>query len=201
MPVLANPRWERFAQCIVNGLAEAQDKFSQGRAYKAAGYNVTNANSQDAAASRLLRKVRPILDRVRELQYAAARRTNVTVATIIEELEEARDIATTEKQTATMVAATSAKAKILGLQIDRTETGKPGDFQSIGSSDELASRMLLDAGASIVTDDMKAQAILELERHSRVLAAIAAGQPSADAASRADKRRVGYPAYSTQSEA
>jgi hypothetical protein len=41
--------------------------YSQGRAYRAAGYLASNANSADAAASRLLRKVKPILDRVREL--------------------------------------------------------------------------------------------------------------------------------------
>lgn len=181
MPELTNPRWERFAQCIVKGLADNAGNYSQRAAYKAAGYSTTNNNSTDAAASRLLRKVRPILDRVAELQRAAARRTNVTVATIIDELEEAREIATDEKQTATMVAATTAKAKILGLSVERSEVGKPGDFTSISTSDELASRMLTDAGASIVTDDMKAMAIAELERHARALAAIAQGEQSTDA--------------------
>lgn len=180
MPVLANPRWERFAQCIVQGLAKNGEAYSQGRAYSAAGYNVTNTNSQDAAASRLLRKVRPILDRVRELQYAAARRTNVTVATIIEELEEARDIATSEKQAAPMVAATSAKAKILGLQIDRTEQGKPGDFASVQTTDDIVKGLALAHGQAIVSNDMQAMVIGEMERHARALAAIFAGEASSD---------------------
>jgi hypothetical protein len=39
MPALANPRWERFAQAIVEGLANGDRKpYSQGRAYIAAGY-------------------------------------------------------------------------------------------------------------------------------------------------------------------
>jgi hypothetical protein len=39
MPALDNPRWERFAQAIVEGLANGDRKpYSQGRAYIAAGY-------------------------------------------------------------------------------------------------------------------------------------------------------------------
>jgi len=38
MPALANPRWERFAQLIVEGLMNGDRKaYSQGRAYIAAG--------------------------------------------------------------------------------------------------------------------------------------------------------------------
>jgi len=70
MPTLANPRWERFAQLIVEGLMNGDRKaYSQGRAYIAAGYEAKDAGkrggSADAAASRLLRKVKPIIDRVR----------------------------------------------------------------------------------------------------------------------------------------
>lgn len=184
MPVLSNPRWERFAQCIVQGLADRQGVYSQGRAYQAAGYAAKDAGksggSAEAAASRLLKRVKPVLDRVAELQSASARRKQVTIETIVDELDEARGIAKDEKQTSAMVSATTTKAKILGLQIDRSEVGKPGDFTSISTSDELASRMLLDAGASIVTDDMKAMAIAELERHARALAAIAQGEPASD---------------------
>jgi hypothetical protein len=58
MPALANPRWERFAQCIVIGLLNGERKsYSQGRAYIAAGYEAKDAGkrggSAEAAASRL----------------------------------------------------------------------------------------------------------------------------------------------------
>jgi len=182
MPVLSNPRWERFAQCIVQGLAESGGKYSQRQAYKAAGYSTTNNNRTDAAASRLLRRVKPILDRVAEIQSAVARRVNVTVASIVDELEEARSIATDEKQTATMVAATSAKAKILGLQVDRQEVGKPGDFTSAQSPDDIVQGLAQAHGQAIVSNDMKAMAIAEMERHSRALASIFAGEMSTDAA-------------------
>src|SRR5215813_13558186 len=79
MPALANPRHERFAQLIVEGLMNGERKvYSQGRAYIAAGYEAKDAGkrggSAEAAASRLLRKVKPILDRVRELQAEANKR-------------------------------------------------------------------------------------------------------------------------------
>ena len=57
MPALANPRWERFAQLIVEGLMNGDRKaYSQGRAYIAAGYEAKDAGkrggSAEAAASR-----------------------------------------------------------------------------------------------------------------------------------------------------
>src|SRR4030095_3709599 len=68
-----NPRWERFAQAIVEGLANGDRKpYSQGRAYIAAGYTAKDqgkrGGSAESAASRFLNGVNPILERVRELQ-------------------------------------------------------------------------------------------------------------------------------------
>lgn len=185
MPELANPRWERFAQAIVAGLSDTQHN-SQAGAYRMAGYSAKPGNSSEVCASKLLRFAKGVAERIQELQAIAAKqaakRKQVTIETIVDELDEARGIAKDEKQTSAMVSATTTKAKILGLQIDRSEVGKPGDFTSISTSDELASRMLLDAGAAQVTDDMKAMAIAELERHARALAAIAQGEPSSDQA-------------------
>src|SRR5215831_17794463 len=79
MPALANPRHERFAQLIVEGLMNGDRKaYSQGRAYIAAGYEAKDAGkrggSADAAASRLLRNVKPISDRLLELIAEANKR-------------------------------------------------------------------------------------------------------------------------------
>src|SRR5262249_32313610 len=74
MPALDNPRWERFAQAIVEGLANGDRKpYSQGRAYIAAGYTAQGM-AAEVCASKLLKKVKPILDRVRELQAEANKR-------------------------------------------------------------------------------------------------------------------------------
>jgi len=69
MPALNNPRYERFAQALFAGLAgETRVKRAQSTAYLTAYPNCSNGNSAEAAASRLLRRVKPILERVRELQ-------------------------------------------------------------------------------------------------------------------------------------
>ena len=69
MPALSNPRYERFAQALFAGLAgETRVKRAQSTAYLTAYPNCSNGNSAEAAASRLLRRVKPILVRVHELQ-------------------------------------------------------------------------------------------------------------------------------------
>src|SRR5262249_10961510 len=72
MPALSNPRYERFAQALFAGLAgETHVKRAQSTAYLTAYPNCSNGNSTEAAASRLLRRVKPIIERVRELQAPA----------------------------------------------------------------------------------------------------------------------------------
>lgn len=60
-----------------------------------------------------------------------AKRADVTEDSLIEELEQARLIAASEKQTGSMVAATMGKAKLAGLLIDRKEIGDAGEFAAM----------------------------------------------------------------------
>src|SRR4029450_12425395 len=72
MPALSNPRYERFAQALFAGLAgEPRVRRARSPACLAAYPNCRKANPAEAAASRLLRRVKPIADRVRELQAEA----------------------------------------------------------------------------------------------------------------------------------
>jgi len=65
--------------------------------------------------------------RVIELQAAAAERCIVTVASITQELEEARSLALQEAQASAAVSASMGKAKLHGLIVDKGElTGKNG---------------------------------------------------------------------------
>ena len=59
--------------------------------------------------------------RVMELQQAAQERTLVTVESIAEELNQARDLASTEKQAAAMTTAIMGKAKLHGLLVEKQE--------------------------------------------------------------------------------
>ena len=60
MPVLDNPRWERFAQLIVSYLHKPGEPNSRGKLYAAAGYNPKGigqpGGAAEANAHRLLKK-------------------------------------------------------------------------------------------------------------------------------------------------
>jgi hypothetical protein len=76
---------------------------------------------------------------VKELQQRGAERAEVTVASLIADLDEDRKLARGAGQASAAVSATMAKAKLLGLVIDRKEVGAPGEFDQIEnmSADEL----------------------------------------------------------------
>ena len=92
-----------------------------------------------------------ITARVLELQHRGAARAEVTVASLVHELDEARTEALRLGQASAAVAATMGKAKITGQIVDRTEIGRPGEFDSM-TEDELREyiiRNLHEIGISI----------------------------------------------------
>src|SRR5215475_6515491 len=153
MPVLKNPRWERFAQAIVAGIL-SDKPFSQGRAYQVAGYSAKDAGqsggSAEACASRLLKKAKPIIDRVAELQDIAAAKAltsaAVTIDTIKSEYDEARQFAYQCENPSTVLAATRAKAELFGIQINRTEITNRNDLTANATQSDIARKLLNDIG-------------------------------------------------------
>ena len=140
MAALDNPRWERFAQAIVEGLANGDCKpYSQGRAYIAAGYTAKDqgkrGGSAECAASRLLNRVKPILERVRELQAIAARNAAETAEKMARELNEIQYEARADKAHAAAVAAVLGKAKILNIGVEQQH--KPQDFNTANSMQDI----------------------------------------------------------------
>lgn len=123
MPVLTNPRHEVFAQELAKGKTATE-------AYVLAGYK---ANDGNAAT---LKGNQSISSRVAELQERGAKRVEVTVESLIAEAEEARQLALSNKQAAAAVAATREKGVLSGRRIERSEHGRPGDFDAMGD-DEL----------------------------------------------------------------
>ena len=121
-----NARQEAFVKKLAEGA-------SQRAAYLAAGYAARGDNVAEAAASRLFKNVKVQLGlaelrantakRHAELQAKIAVRHEITVDTIIAQLEEARQAALTcnPRQTGAAVAATMGLAKLLGLIVDRSE--------------------------------------------------------------------------------
>jgi phage terminase small subunit len=113
MAILPNPKHELFAQ----GLAVGK---TQERAYINAGYS---AGSPRANSNSLIKANQSISERVAELQAGGAIRAEVTIADLVQELESARLSARDADivQASAMVAATMAKAKLLGLIVDKRE--------------------------------------------------------------------------------
>src|SRR5262245_22437836 len=151
MPPLDNPRWERFAQLIVAGLVNGHlEAFSQGRAYSAAGY-IASGDVADAAASRLLRKVKPIVDRVSELQAQALvkleRKLDVSRERVGKRLDMASRMAEQERKPSDIVAAEAQIAKVFGLH-KATDQYNPVDFKSAKSMEEIGRLLLQSVGAT-----------------------------------------------------
>jgi len=116
MPVLSNPRYERFAQGVAKGK-------SQHEAYVYAGYpkqqDPVNLRSSASTVAR-----RPeVAARIQELQDKQAKRIGVTVDQLLEELQLFANLARQIKQPSAGVGAVLAKAKLLGLITDKVEIG------------------------------------------------------------------------------
>jgi len=163
MPALANPRWERFAQCLVEGLLNGHRKsFSHGRAYIAAGYLAKDAGkpggSAEAAASRMLKKVKPILDRVRELQAELAAQTKETREKCVQELNELKREAQAEKAYGPAVSAVMGKAKILNFITENVQLSET-DFNSAQSMQDIGRKLLQSIGFREPDDASIAEAV------------------------------------------
>ena len=134
MPMLQNPRHERFAREIANAKTATA-------AMAAAGYT-------DPRNSTRLTKNDEIRRRVEELKERGAARAEVSVASLLGELEEARQLALKLGQASAAVAATMGKAKITGRIIDRREVGEAGVFDALTDEQlvEKAARLARSLG-------------------------------------------------------
>jgi hypothetical protein len=108
MPVLANQRHEKFAQLLAEGRSASE-------AYVLAGYR---ANRHNAAR---LKSFETIRARVLEIQGAGAKSAEITVASLLDELEHARQRADSLGQLSASVRAISEKARLAGLMVERQE--------------------------------------------------------------------------------
>jgi len=129
MPAIGNSRHERFAQAVAKGHSATE-------AYRLAGYK-----GDRTAASRLSTNVN-VAQRVSELQGRSAKRVEVTVESLAAELEEARALALTEKQTSAAVSATMGKAKLFGLIIEKHKhSGAIGSYDLTKVTDDDLDRL------------------------------------------------------------
>src|SRR5215469_2336643 len=162
MPALKNPRHEAFARAIFAGLFQPNPYPTHGHAYVAVGYRAKGVGkaggSAEVNASRLLKNAK-IFDRVRELQEQAAELTKETGDKCVQELNQLRRDAHSDKAYGAAVAAVIGKAKILGF--DGTNATSKLDYSTCNSLQEIGCKLLQSIGFSS-PDDVSIQRAIEL---------------------------------------
>lgn len=138
MPALANIRHERFVRAWVKTGNAAQS-------YLKAGYKPTTRNSLDASACQLLRSPK-VKSRIGEVKRAVSYKTRVGLETLLARAEEARALAMATDQPAAAIQATTLQAKLLGLLVEKRETGQPGDFAHLETQAEIVDKVRADVG-------------------------------------------------------
>jgi hypothetical protein len=160
MPALKNPRHEAYAQAIFSGIVNAKGgAHSQAEAYRRAGYNVTNGNSAKACAARLLTFANGIAERIKELQAIAAERAQESTDKCVQELNQLRRDAHSDKAYGAAVAAVMGKAKILNLSVDQPPNTSV-DFSSAKSMTDIGRKLLQSVGLK-EPDEASIQAAIE----------------------------------------
>ena len=126
---------EKFCQGVAEGLSYSD-------AYRDA-YNTKNMKAEtiNKRACELL-KNRYITGRVEELKKRALKRHDLTVDDIVNELEEARNLAQRLGQSSAMVSASMGKAKLFGMIVDKKahtdSEGNDLDVPIVSSSELMA---------------------------------------------------------------
>jgi hypothetical protein len=125
MPPLANPRHEAFAFAIFQGLSgETRKARAQSIAYRIAYPNCAEGHSAEVAASRLLRRVEPIMARVRELQAESNARLQPEIdfsrERVGRRLHRASEIAEADRNASAMATANWVSLKFLAISTKQT---------------------------------------------------------------------------------
>jgi hypothetical protein len=165
MPPLDNIKWERFCQNIVRGVNKNGQKFTQGTAYIASGYNAKGAGerggSAEVNASKLLNRSK-IENRIAELlaeaQNGLVKKRRYDIETISERIALASRIAEEDRNPSALTNAERAIAEIRGL------LGKPMenelDFKTAKSMQDVGRKLLQSVGFAS-PDDASIEAAIE----------------------------------------
>ena len=153
MPALSNPRHEAFAQAIFAGLTgKTRIDRAQSTAYLKAYPNCSSGNSAEACASKLLRRAKPILGRVRELQAEANARQQTKIDLSRErvgrDLDTASRLAKEQGNVAGMVASAMGMAKVFHPSPNESESAL--SFKSAQNMHDIGKRLLMTVGFALL---------------------------------------------------
>ena len=138
MPILKNPRHEKFAREYVKTGVGAE-------AYRRAYPRAHPISTARVCASQLLTKPN-IARRTAELRQAIAKRANITEDKILTDCEEALQLAKAQAKPNAIVNAAMAQAKLVGLLRDRIETKNVNEFEHMESIDDILQKVANEAG-------------------------------------------------------
>jgi len=149
MPALANPRHEAFAQAIFAGLTgRTRIERAQSTAYLQVYPNCAPGNAAEACASRLLRRAKPILDRVRELQAEANARLqpklDLSRERVGRRLDLASQMAERQQNPAAIVNSELGIAKVFH-KIEAADANQI-DFNQANSMQDIGRKLLQSVG-------------------------------------------------------
>ncbi len=129
MAPLKNARHERFAQALFWGKSAHQAYIDAG--YKPCRQNAARLTTNDDVRGRLT-----------ELQEAVAEANEVTVSSLLDELEAARRQAASLDQLSAADRAIEAKAKVSGLLVQRMEIGSANEFSGCDTAPATVDRLI-----------------------------------------------------------
>jgi hypothetical protein len=127
MPVLNNPRHERFAQLLASG-KNATDAYEQA-GYKRDPGNASHLAGTETITSRVQELTTEALERERKIQAIATARCAVTRQSLIEKAQEICAKAIEAGQLSAATAAVKEIGVLSGIRIERSERGQPGEFE------------------------------------------------------------------------
>jgi hypothetical protein len=138
MPALKNMRHEKFIREYL------KTDFNGAEAYRRV-YPRHKPNIAKVSASRLLTSAN-LQRRLREVQEAVIKRSDITVDRILTEYEDARQLAIAREKPEAMLNASEKKAKLVGLLVDRREIGNAGDFEQMTDVSQILEKVRQEAG-------------------------------------------------------
>lgn len=132
------PQYEIFAQELIK-TGNATRSYE-----KAFGPHKTRVSLRTSAAN--LRKRPIVAKRIKELQMKITRRSDISLEKVLNDYQQALEMAKDLKKPGDMVAAAREQARIVGLLVERQEIGRAGDFEKMENISEIIEAVKNDVG-------------------------------------------------------
>ncbi len=134
---LRNPNHERFCREYI--------KLGNGSAAYRKIWTVKDNKVSQACASRLRHKPY-IKARIEEMQMEIRRKADISFEKILNDYQYALEMAKANQEPGNIIAAAREQARLVGLLVDRRESGQPGDFDQMENISEILEAVEKQAG-------------------------------------------------------